>query len=238
MKLLSLNCNCQNSKKYPKKPANVGQAFSKSFNLYISAAKEFSEAVKTNSSIEWIGFDGTKFETDKGFKVDIAITSPPYINALDYIRAIKLESAWIDCGDDQTFTLLRKGHVGELSRSKLKSENVIQDLVEPYIKKISEIDLPRSKVVSGYFSDMYNNIKSVYNSLKPDGEYHLIVGNSMVRNVPIPTHKLLAQIAEIIGFEWTGYYWYDIKDHRTSIPRNGQGGKINVEHVISLRKSG
>ena len=83
---------------------------------------------------------------------------------------------------------------------------------------------------------MFDNLQSVYKSLAESGEYHMIVGNSVIRGVQVPTHELLAKLATKAGFNWIGYYSYDIKDHRTSIPRKGQGGKIKVEHVISLKK--
>ena len=39
-------------------------------------------------------------ETESPY-IDLAITSPPYINALDYTRCVKIEGAMCDCIDNE-----------------------------------------------------------------------------------------------------------------------------------------
>ena len=87
-----------------------------------------------------------------------------------------------------------------------------------------------------YFNDIRNNLLCVKATLKKGGEYHMIIGDNVIKKVEISTHRLIAEIAKDIGFEWFGYYKYVIKDHRTSIPRMDNGGKIKYEYVIMLRK--
>jgi hypothetical protein len=65
----------------------------------------------------------------------------------------------------------------------------------------------------------------------------MIIGNSTIRGEYLPTHQIIAEIAKSVGFSWYHYFKYPIKDHRTSIPRNGEGGKIEYEHVIRLLKN-
>jgi DNA modification methylase len=168
--------------------------------------------------------------------MDVAITSPPYINALDYVRCIKIESAWIDTGDDTLFSDLRHKHVGDSSRALRQVDSIVDSSVHKIVRSIEKVDPRRASTVLGYFQDMLCNLNCVFDVLRPGGQYHIIVGDSVIRGVSVPTHRLLAEIGESIGFEWTAYYYYRIKDHRTSIPRNGQGGKIDIEHVISLQK--
>ena len=83
---------------------------------------------------------------------------------------------------------------------------------------------------------MYKNLSSVFQALVDGGEYHVIIGDNDIKNVPVPTHQLIAEMALKIGFLWPIYYKYPIKDHRTSIPRNGKGGKIEHEFVLGLKK--
>lgn len=222
------------SKKYRKIPYGVQEAFEKSFLSYIAAIEKYSCMVKRGTGgVKWIGEDARKFSSE--VKVDIAITSPPYINALDYVRCIKLESAWVGTGDDATFRGLRRNHVGDMSRRDDVSDFRNKKL-STVIEKLDKIDPIRSRIVKSYFSDMTKNLQAVYKILTSGGEYHIIIGNSVIRGVIIETHEILAELAHEIGFRWFNYHKYKIKDHRTSIPRNAQGGKINYEHVVSLKK--
>jgi DNA modification methylase len=225
------------STKYAKKPADVGTAFEKSFRAHWAAINDYSQATCfRGAEIQWLGCDASAFKCATN-TIDVAITSPPYINALDYVRCIKIESAWIDTGDDEVFADLRTGQIGGNSRSTLPVSSEVLDALRIYLNDISKVDPSRSLVVRGYFNDMFANLRCVYDCLKSGAEYHLIVGDSVIRGNYIPTHSLLAHLGEACGFKWVGYYNYALKDHRTSIPRNGQGGKINVEHVVTLKKS-
>jgi DNA modification methylase len=223
------------SKKFTKIPAQVDSTFQKSFQAHFKALEEFSAHVGyQEGSIQWLGTDGREFESKA--EIDVAITSPPYINALDYVRCIKLESAWIDCGNQESFNELRRRHIGDLPRATAAISPPVNEIVKPLVEMIQEVDPRRSAVVAGYFQDMYSNLRCTHASLKPGAEYHVIVGNCFIRQVYVPTHEILAKLGESVGFKWKGYYKYRIKDHRTSIPRGGNGGKIDVEHVITLRK--
>jgi len=225
------------SKKYKKTPTPVDEAFHKSFTSHYRAVCEFSAFTGGNGfPIFWVGDNATNFSSNT--PVDIAITSPPYINALDYVRCVKIESAWVDCGCDETFKKIRELQVGDNSNKHTTISPIVIGLLAEYTDRIACLDNPRSRTVLEYFEDMYRNLRCVYFSLRNQGEYHIIIGNNTMRGVYIPTDELIARLAENVGFVLTNFYYYEIRDHRTSIPRKGNGGKINVEYVLSLKKSG
>jgi DNA modification methylase len=225
------------SKKYQKKPAIVEDEFDKSFHHHLDALEKFSQKTNKSSKVKFVSKDARAIVGKT--KYDVAITSPPYINAIDYVRCIKLESAWTDLGDNELFKELQQNHVGRMSAKDCVSNEAFESIgsINALYKKLKLVDDKRANVVVAYFYDMYKNIACVFNCLNEGGEYHIIVGNSVIRDIEVKTHELLAEIASVIGFDWFHYHKYLIKDHRTSIPRNGNGGKIRYEHVISLRKS-
>jgi hypothetical protein len=105
------------SKKYVKVPKAVFPEFERIAHKYIDAVS-LSEK-KQCDGITWVGMDATSFVTPE--KVDIAITSPPYINAMDYTRCIKLESAWIGTADDASIKDVRSRQLGESVRRHRES---------------------------------------------------------------------------------------------------------------------
>jgi DNA modification methylase len=223
------------STRFPKKEHNVINEFHKAFGKYIAAIKDSNKFYKNGLNVEWIGEDATEFKSK--LKVDVAITSPPYINAMDYTRCIKLESAWVGTASDEVLKFVRSKQLGENSRAKQNISDSINSLMSPYLEPIAAVDPQRAKTIQAYFEDMYKNISCVYHTLKKGSSYHIIIGDSVIRKTYIPTHEILYQIASTVGFSLDSHYSYRVRDHRTSIPRQGQGGKIDIEHVISLQKS-
>ncbi len=224
------------STRFRKQPAEVLTSFQKCLKKYLDGAQAVALLNDYGTGqIKWIDGDATQFKLDA--KIDVAITSPPYINAMDYVRCIKLESSWVGTGSGDIFSEVRSSQVGEAARGKKREISAdVLEIIGPDFLRIQEVDKARSKTVAAYFQDMKSNLNCVYRALKANAQYHIIVGDSVVRDVEVATHHHIGKIAEKIGFEWQGYFKYAIKDHRTSLPRNGRGGKIEVEHVISLRK--
>ena len=64
----------------------------------------------------------------------------------------------------------------------------------------------------------------------------LIKPLSNIRKVNIKSSEILAEIAINNGFVLEDKFSYIIKNPYINIPRNGNGGKINLDNVIVLRK--
>jgi len=214
--------------------------------LKASCQYELLNTKSKESKINWLGSDATNFNAIKDI-IDVAITSPPYLNAFDYTQIIKIESAWLGTLVNSEIEGLRLKQVGHEKRRHNEINPIVEEMFKPYFNKIiktGDVDskknktkyLAVAKTCLSYFNDMLNNLTCVKDVLKKGGEYHLVIGDNVVQNIEIPTHKIIAEIAQAIGFNWVGYYKYGIKDHRTSMPRKDNGGKIKHEYVIILKK--
>lgn len=223
------------STKYTKVTKSVDESFEYSFNVHFDAIKEMSEHVKNGGAIRWIGMDATDFSSDEN-AIDLAITSPPYINALDYTRCIKVESALCGTIDNTIANELRQKQVGHERRRNQDIYPVVSTLFQPLFDEIVKKDSQRAQTSLSYFNDIYKNLICVRKVLRQKGEYHIIIGDNTIRDIDIPTHEIISSLAQIAGYEQFGYYKYDIRDHRTSIPRNKAKSKIQIEHVLMLRK--
>ncbi len=224
------------STKYAKETKEVGDSFDYSFNAHLNAIREMSLSGKEHQNIHWLGTDATSFDSEE--IIDLAISSPPYINALDYTRCIKIESALCGKIDNSVANQLRKLQVGHERRRNQKINEKVKEQFEHYYEKIVKKDKQRAQTSLAYFNDIFKNLQCVYKALKDNGEYHIIIGDNTIRDIDIPTHNIIMGLSKIVGFDNFGYYKYVIKDHRTSIPRNKKTSKIQYEHVIMLRKNG
>ncbi|TAW11136.1 class I SAM-dependent methyltransferase [Rhizobium ruizarguesonis] len=170
-----------------------------------------------------------------------ALFSPPYCNLFNYIKAYKLE-LWMggfiqSYGDVRTLT-------GRGIRSRLEgltaSTDPVDQEVEQFAHLVEEADtwsdaIPA--VVRGYFSDMQAVLGAVHGALRPGGRASVVVGNSALGGVLIPTDMLLASIAEKIGFSVAEL---KVARHLTTSSQQkknlGQFKKYMRETIIELRK--
>lgn len=173
----------------------------------------------------------------------MAITSPPYINAFDYARTMRLENLWLNTMTENELREKKKDYVGTESISIAEEEKNLaildkSPMLKSYYYRIVEKDKKRALVVKKFFEDMEVNLKNVYQYLKPNGYYMIVIGNSTIRKVEIESWRVIQQISELVGFKTETYFNYLIQNPYIRIPRGNKGGKINVDHVLVLKKGG
>ena len=173
--------------------------------------------------------------------VDLALTSPPYINAFDYVRTLRLENLWLKIANEDELRKKKKGYVGTESiniRQERSQLTIIKSssLLKKYYDSITMLDTKRALIVKRFFEDMKKNLQEVYRVLKPGSKYVIVIGNSTIRKVDVESWKVLADIATPIGYKYIGHFAYQIKNPYIRIPRGTKGGKIALDHVLILEK--
>ena len=166
---------------------------------------------------------------------DLAVTSPPYVNAVDYPRTHQLEMYWLGFAQD-SLTALKKQNVGTESVSashyKVRHEIGVPE-ADKVMANIFEIDPRRAYIAFKYLDDMRKNLIEVYKVLCDGGRYIIVVGNNRIRGQLFENWKYLMPIAEDIGFEIETYFGSEIIKHFIKVPR---GERINTDWILVLKK--
>ncbi|MCS7028433.1 MAG: hypothetical protein NZ519_06660, partial [Bacteroidia bacterium] len=166
---------------------------------------------------------------------DLVVTSPPYVNAVDYPRTHQLEMYWLG---------LANGSLAELKKEQIGTESVSAELYKKFhsigiesadkvLKNIYEIDPRRSYICYKYLVDMFQNMQEVYRTLKKGGRYIIVVGNNVVRKQNFETWRYLMPLAEQIGYTIECHFGSEIIKHFIKVPREE---RINTDWVIVLQK--
>ena len=175
----------------------------------------------------------------KSSSVDAVITSPPYLNAIDYLRGHKLALVWLGLSTSQISGLKSLG-VGA-PRSQLRHvEDRLGDIVESATVGASSQNTRR--VVTSYTLDMRSCIKQAHRVLRHNGYAVYVVSNSVLRGIEIDTAKIVAEVASDAGFHLENCYTRDIpREHRYLPPpqtaTNHQlAARMRTESVLRFRK--
>ena len=225
------------SSRFNKDELNAIEIFFSSFKKFVEKIGEFS-SLKNIGNAYIIGDDARRITKIIKGKIQLAVTSPPYINAFDYVRSLKLENLWLGLTDYNKLLKLRPKFVGteniiitEKGIPKTQYKNL-----QRILKGIYKVDKKRAWVVYKYFQDMETNILMTHDILKKGGCYTIVIGESKIRGIRIPTHQILADIALRKGYLLDNMFSYEIKNRYLRFPRKGRGGFIKKDWVVSLVK--
>ena len=213
------------------------EIFRKSLQSRLKIIEEFSQYDFSDVSIQLIGEDATKINCP--VRVDLAVTSPPYVNALDYVRIHKLEAFWTG--------LLSPKEISSLHQKFIGTENVYKDYyynlpefsdkeLNELITNIAKFDKKRAGIDTLYFSRIFENLREIHSILRPESYYCIVIGSNILRNIHVPTPKILIQFAEELGYKNILNYSYNVINKRLKIPRARHGGNIKKEWIIVLQK--
>jgi len=180
--------------------------------------------------------------------VDLAITSPPYVNGMDYVMNYKIDLAWMDYIDSyDRLAELRASMVAcdNIPRSTAAdhqpSQYVLSDSwLTSVSKTIQQNVLAKGSyrrddmgaIVTKYFDDLVPVIENVYNSLRPGGRFVVVNGDSLMAGTYVPGDMIFARLAARLGFIVEGF---DVARTRRSGQRRGF---LLRESIATLRKPG
>ena len=86
-------------------------------------------------------------------KISLAITSPPYINAFDYVRSLRLENAWLGYYGDTNIINIKRKQVGteNISAKIYKNAKLLKSGIaklDILTKQVNVLDKKRSFVIA------------------------------------------------------------------------------------------
>jgi len=145
--------------------------------------------------------DARRMDSVVSESVDQIVTSPPYLNAIDYIRGHKLALVWLG------YTIadlrqIRADSIGSERGLGPTKQGDRQRLIEE-IAPAAEMPSKLSATLDRYVRDTEQFIAEAWRVLVPGGEAVYVVGNSTVKGVHIDNALLLELVAEGYGFRRT-----------------------------------
>jgi len=147
--------------------------------------------------------------------VDLAVTSPPYVNGMDYVMNYKVDLAWLGYARSYADLVeLRRVEVAcdNLPRRETAAYLDTSTVTDPWLAEILERireNLTRKRtyrrddvhaVVHRYFADLRPVLDRVHRALVPGGRFVVVVGDSLLAGVYVPGDLLLARLAVARGF--------------------------------------
>jgi DNA modification methylase len=221
-----------------KHPPEALPLFWKAFEKALAGARDLASLRLPSAEATVIQGDAADIRLPHR-SVDLIVTSPPYLDSVDYMYNFMLEYFWlgplIGVQDRRTFNQMRRGVTGAknpVSKTPPTLPPCLDDLIR-------EQDIIQHRVAAtrAYCDNMARHFLSAAKALKKGGYYFLVIGNSQSRKGVLPIHDSLIRLAADAGFSFEKAFAYRIRRHYMKFPRAGRGGIITMDWVIALRNT-
>ncbi|QIG40067.1 hypothetical protein G5T42_11725 [Microbacterium sp. 4R-513] len=132
---------------------------------------------------------------------DIAVTSPPYLNALDYLRGHRLALVWFG----YRIAELRTRRADSIGAERGRSDDapaVVMEMVDVIKRSAANPDALRIPMLERFALDCVGFALQLRRTLKPGATAVLVVGNSTLRGNYIQNDLIARRAMEHAGFHY------------------------------------
>jgi len=219
-------------------PGDTISRFTQTLSRQQIVMDEFTRIAKTLNKGHVLLPDGNAIRTGlENDSMDLVVTSPPYINAVDYPRTHQLEMYWLRLLGDGPLSHVKRKYIGTETVYKDEYENLRlsgYETLDLILEQIYAKDPRRSFIVFKFFEDMKQQLSEMFQVLKPGGRYCVAIGNNLIRGVEVRSDEILSEIAtSSVGFELENTFFSKLIRHFIRIPRPE---RMLGEWVLVLQK--
>jgi hypothetical protein len=172
--------------------------------------------------------------------INLIVTSPPYANAIDYMRAHKFSLVWFG-GSISQLSRLRATYIGS-ERIGSVAPDLLPEFPQRIVHELQQLDQKKGAILKKYFTEMKSIFSEMFRVLREDSAAIVVVGTSTMRGMDTQTHHCLADIAARTGFDIVGVARRTMDRNKRMMPaRFGTKtsmieDRIHEEYIIGLLK--
>lgn len=171
--------------------------------------------------------------------IDVVITSPPYLNAIDYLRGHRLALVWLGY-TLREIRMLRSRTIGAECGTSTSEHDDKLLANAGHLEKLPTRELG---MVRHYAQDVRAFLRELKRVVKKDGRVVLVVGNSCLKGISVSNADINVAAAESIGLKSTGRSERTLPVAHRYLPLPAVGasgslaGRMRTETLLSFSAS-
>lgn len=142
--------------------------------------------------------DARKLDSVKNSTVDAVLTSPPYLNAIDYLRGHRMALVWLG----RSFGELSRIRSSSIGAERAPENPGIANMFQRIKRAMGSFDaLPQryNSMIDRYAEDLYRMISEVVRVMRPEGTATFVVGNSCLKGTFVQNAAGVTEAALMAG---------------------------------------
>ncbi|MDO8589312.1 MAG: hypothetical protein Q7T82_19995 [Armatimonadota bacterium] len=173
---------------------------------------------------------------------EAVITSPPYLNAIDYMRGHKMALVWLGYSVPQ-LREIRSSSVGSERGAEPRHDSAVIMGEVRGLAWFARLPVRQASLVRRYVADMCELMREIARVVVTNGKAVMVVGNSCLRGVYIENSRILEMAAEAAGLRFINVYVRDLPSSLRYLPTpsglisDDLGKRMRKECVLTFAKA-
>lgn len=173
-------------------------------------------------------------------RFDLIVTSPPYLNAIDYLRGHRLALIWFG-HTIPDLRALRAGSIGSERRAHSPATTAATVTLAKILRDSPRPERIPAGMITRYAHDLASVAENIEAWLKPGGTAVLVVGDSTLHGNRIPNAAITSDCLAATGLTHLDTVTRTIPANRRYLPANDRAGakltkRMKTESVITFTK--
>jgi DNA modification methylase len=176
----------------------------------------------------------------RGVKVgtaDMVLTSPPYLNAIDYMRGHKLSLVWLGHSISQLRSI-RASSIGAERKADAEIESRARRVQRAMVDSAA-LDSRQLAMVERYSNDLVAMLAQTKRVLRPGGRAILVVGNSCLKRTFIKNSAGVLAAAKEAGLRFKGEEVRELPANSRYLPMpkkndSALGKRMRTESILKF----
>jgi SAM-dependent methyltransferase len=172
--------------------------------------------------------------------VDIVITSPPYVNGIDYQRTTKFSLVWMGYSVSE-LRKVRGDNIGTEAAGRSKETTEAQQAALRAMGSVGRLPDRTMNILRKYVRDMDAALREIARVLRTDGRAVIVIGDSTIRGTYVRNSRALLVLAEACGLQQVLVRRRRLPPNRRYLPPPRHAEQLDLrlrtESILHLRKT-
>ena len=171
--------------------------------------------------------------------VDAVVTSPPYLNAIDYMRGHRMSLIWLG-HKYSDLSNARSNSIGAEKRPDLPFDKIAFQSIKNSMGELDTLPSRYHGMIERYVVDLHKMIGEVARVMKPQAFATFVMGNSCLQGVYIQNSEALAEAAKAVGLNETARHERDLPSGSRYLPTPESGAlskRMRKEVILTFAKA-
>lgn len=213
---------------------DVGPMFARSIK---AVQKRLKEAPPAGGAEIGLGDARTLTALENG-SIDAVLTSPPYLNAIDYMRGHRLSLIWLGhrLGDLRT---IRSTSIGAERAPDAIDEAVVLNDMRLAMGELDQLPKKFRSMINRYVQDIHRMVAEIARVLRAGARATFVMGNSCLREVFIRNSAAVATAAQHAGLSLISETERPLPVRSRYLPMTSEplGKRMRTETILTFARA-
>jgi SAM-dependent methyltransferase len=213
------------------------------FLVVAERVSEYLDGRAVTGRVSVVRRDARRLPRSMSNQIDLVVTSPPYLNAIDYMRGHRLSLIWLGYSLSRLRQIRATSIGSERSITLSERDATSSRVLRRALPDLDCLPARTGLVLERYAHDVQMLMAEVSRVLRPGGEAVVVIGDTSVKRVHIPNSGIVSGTAACVGLKLVGKRRRQLPDaHRYLPPPSSAGSaqlgaRTRTEVVLRFRRT-